>query len=70
MSGVATLRQVASLIQNQWPDSPEYAISYDMVMTKRSDGRPLGILVILDEYARECLALYVARGMSSQNVLD
>jgi transposase InsO family protein len=34
------------------------------------DGRPIRILVILDEYTRECLSLFVARRISSQDVLD
>jgi putative transposase len=39
-------------------------------MDRTSDGRPLRILVIIDEYTRECLSMYVARRISSQDVLD
>jgi len=41
-----------------------------MVMARTSDGRPLRILVIIDEYTRECLSMYVARRIRSQEVLD
>ena len=34
------------------------------------DGRPFRILTILDEYARECLAILVERRISSQDVID
>jgi putative transposase len=44
--------------------------SYDMVMVRTSDGRPLRIPVIIDEYTRECLFLYVSRRIRSQEVLD
>jgi transposase InsO family protein len=40
-----------------------------MVMTSTLDGRPLWILVIIDEYTREYLSMYVARRIKSQDVL-
>ncbi len=40
------------------------------MMERTSDGRPLRILAIIDEYTRECLALYVARRIRSGDVLD
>ncbi len=39
-------------------------------MDRTSDGRPLRILVIIDEYTRECLSMYAARRIRSQDVLD
>ena len=40
-------------------------------MTARtSDGRAFRILAILDEYTRECLAILVARQISSNDVID
>jgi putative transposase len=39
-------------------------------MDRTSDGRPLRILVIIDEYTRECLTMHVARRIRSQDVLD
>jgi transposase InsO family protein len=41
-----------------------------MVMERTSDGRPLRILAVIDEYTRECLALHVARRIRSGDVLD
>jgi putative transposase len=52
------------------PMKKDHVRSYDMVMARTSDGRPLRILVIIDEFTRECLAMYVARRIKSQDVLD
>jgi len=48
----------------------DHVWSYDMVMARTSDGRPLRILVIIDEYSRECLSMHVSRRIKSQDVLD
>jgi len=34
------------------------------------DGRPFRLLTIIDEYSRECLAIVVARRLTSEDVLD
>jgi hypothetical protein len=39
-------------------------------MSRTTDGRPLRTLVIIDEYTRECLSMYVSRRISSRDVLD
>lgn len=39
-------------------------------MEMTSDGRPLRILVIIDEFTRECLSMYVSRRIKSQDVLE
>jgi putative transposase len=52
------------------PMKKDHVWSYDMVIARTSDGRPLRILVIIDEFTRECLAMYVARRIKSQDVLD
>ena len=41
-----------------------------MAMIRTTDGRPVRILAIIDEYTRECLSLYVARRIKHQDVLD
>jgi putative transposase len=41
-----------------------------MAMLRTSDGRPLRILAVIDEYTRECLSLHVARRIRSGDVLD
>jgi putative transposase len=48
----------------------DHVWSFNLLMDRTSDGRPLRILVIIDEETRECLAIYVARRISSQDVLD
>ena len=44
--------------------------SWDFVMDRTHDGRPIKILVIIDEYSRRCLALYAARRIRSHEVLE
>ena len=44
--------------------------SYDFVMTRTHDGRAVKILTLIDEYSRECLALKVARSLTSQEVIE
>jgi putative transposase len=43
--------------------------SYDFVAERTHDGRPVRILVVVDEYTRECLALKVGRSLKSEDVL-
>ena len=40
------------------------------MFARTSDGRPLKILTLIDEYTRECLAIDVDRNIRSQGVLD
>jgi putative transposase len=47
----------------------DHVWSYDFMMARTSDGRPLRILNILDEYTRECLAIFVERRITSQDVI-
>ncbi len=41
-----------------------------MAMIRTTDGRALRILVIIDEYTRECLSMHAARSIKHQDVLD
>ena len=43
------------------PEKKDHVWSYDFSMIRTTDGRPVRILVIIDEYTRECLSLKVAR---------
>jgi putative transposase len=52
------------------PQKKDHVWSYDFALTRTTDGRPLRILAILDEYSREYLSMYVARRIGSQNILD
>ena len=56
-----------SCLRPLWKD---HVWSYDLVQIRTTDGRPVRVLGILDEFSRECLALDVARQLSSQDVLD
>jgi transposase InsO family protein len=44
--------------------------SYDIVFDRTHDGRPLRMLVVVDEYTRECLSMDVGRRISSEDVLE
>lgn len=52
------------------PEYKNHVWSYDFVSTRTYDGRAIRILTILDEYTRECLAMKVARNITSDDVLE
>ena len=52
------------------PEQKDHVWSYDFVMSRTSDGRAFKILVILDEYTRECLDILVQRSITSGDVLE
>ena len=52
------------------PIRKNHVWSYDFVHTRLSNGVPLRILVIIDEYTRECLDLYSARSITSECVIN
>jgi len=52
------------------PLHKDHVWAYDFVHGKTHDGRPFRMLTLIDEYTRECLALKVARSITSENVLD
>ena len=41
-----------------------------MVHARTSDGRPIRLLTMVDEFTRECLAIDVARQLTSEDVLE
>lgn len=51
------------------PEHRNHVWSYDFVMDRTRNGRPLKILTVMDEYTRECLAIDVERSIRSQDVL-
>jgi putative transposase len=51
------------------PEHRNHVWAYDFVSETTSDGRRLRILTVLDEYTRECLAIRVARHITSHDVL-
>ena len=46
---------------------PNHVWSYDFVMERTQDGRPLNLRTVVDEYTRECLAIAVRRRLISGN---
>lgn len=49
---------------------PNHVWSYDFVMDRTQDGRPLKLLTVVDEYTRECLAIAIQRRLTSQGVQE
>lgn len=47
----------------------DHVWSYDFVTTRTHDWRPIRMLTLVDEYARECLAIDVERRLSSDDVM-
>ncbi len=52
------------------PERKDHVWSYDFVFARTSDGRPLKILTLIDEYTRECLGINVRRNIKSQDVIE
>ena len=52
------------------PERPNHVWAYDFVQECTHDGRAFRMLTIIDEYTRECLAIVVARKLSSNDVLE
>ncbi len=52
------------------PQHKNHVWSYDFVQSRTHDGRAFRTLTILDEYTRECLAIDVARRLTSEDVLE
>ena len=46
-----------------------HAWAFDRVQDRTSDGWPLRRLAVIDEWPRECLAIVVARRLTSDDVL-
>jgi putative transposase len=51
------------------PCWPGHVWAYDFVQDRTRDGRPFRMLTVIDEYTRECLAIVVARNLTSDDVL-
>jgi transposase InsO family protein len=43
--------------------------SYDFVAERTTDGKPIRMLNIIDEYTRECLAIHIGRQIKAADVL-
>jgi transposase InsO family protein len=52
------------------PEYKDHVWAYDIVHDRTHDGRPLRLLTMVDEFTRECLAIDVARRITSEDVLE
>jgi putative transposase len=52
------------------PERKDHVWAYDFVSGRTHDGVPFKMLTIVDEYTRECLAIDVARKLTSDDVLE
>ena len=52
------------------PEHKNHVWSYDFIMAWTANGKRFRILVIIDEYTRECLAMLVARHITSGDVIE
>ena len=51
-------------------EGPNHVWSYDFVQDRTTDGRVYRMLVVVDEFTRECLTIRVARNLSSWEVIE
>jgi transposase InsO family protein len=49
---------------------PKHVWSYDFVMDRTHDGKVIRMLMVIDEYTRQCLAIRVERKLNSEIVLE
>jgi transposase InsO family protein len=52
------------------PERKDHVWAYDFVTARTHDGRVVRLLTVVDEFTRECLAIDVARHLSSDDVLE
>ncbi len=52
------------------PKYKDHVWSYDFVKSHTADSRGFRVLTIIDEFTRECLALHVARSITSREVIE
>lgn len=52
------------------PQHRNHVWSYDFVHCRTHDGRAFRLLTVMDEFTRECLAIDVARQLTSEDVLE
>lgn len=52
------------------PERPNHVWAYDFVEDRTRDGRKFRMLNVVDEFARECLAIRVGRQLKAADVID
>lgn len=51
------------------PEHTNHVWSYDFLVERTSDGRPLRMLNVMDEFSRECLKIHVDRKVKAADVM-
>lgn len=51
------------------PEWKNHVWAYDFVHCRTANGKSFRVLVVIDEYSRECLALHVARTIRAEQVM-
>lgn len=51
------------------PEWKNHVWAYDFVQCRTAEGKAFCVLVVVDEYSRECLALHVARSIRAEQVM-
>ena len=52
------------------PQRPNHVWAYDFVAVRTEDGRAVRLLVVIDEYSRECLAIRADRHIRAVDVIE
>ena len=52
------------------PQHKDHVWSYDFLSDRIEDGRQIRLLVVIDEFTRECLAIEVARSFTARQVVE
>lgn len=52
------------------PERKDHVWAYDFVQDRTAEGRKIRMLTVIDEHTRECLAIDVARRLTSDDVLE
>jgi putative transposase len=52
------------------PEQPNHVWSYDFVEGRTHEGRKFRMLNVIDEFTRECLAIWIDRKLKSADVID
>jgi len=52
------------------PEHKDHVWAYEFVHARTDDGRAIRLLKLVDKYTRKCPAIDMARGMTSEDVLE
>ena len=52
------------------PEYQHHVWSWDFVFIRTDEGRAVKLMVVIDEFTRECLAIYVARRIRARDALE